>query len=199
MNNEHVFKKCAGMLLALSLCSSVYASQSSGVVNGVAGNVGKLHVHGSLTESTCSIEMDSLDQSINVGNVATAEFQNIGDRATPAAFQIRLKDCMSDSTEMVDFKTGLTTWSTTQPGVKVRFLAESDVLNPNIVRVNGTKGLGLEITDLNGESVDLGQLSRPILIPTQQSILTYYVTPVKTASLEPNAFSAIISFELVYE
>ncbi|OTG87570.1 hypothetical protein B9T31_03455 [Acinetobacter sp. ANC 4558] len=199
MKNKHILKSFSGILVVLGLCSSVYANEMGGTVNGIAGNIGQLYVHGSLTESACSIAMESLDQSINLGNIETARLQQIGDRAEPKTFQIKLEDCISENTDITDDQTGLNTWSNSQPGMKIRFLAESDVLNPNVIHVNGAKGLGLEVNDLNGKAINIDQFSRPKLLNIGQNILTYSITPVRTASLEPNAFHAIISFELVYE
>jgi len=195
MKNEYIWRRCAEMLFIAGFCTSTFANQE----NVVAGNVGKLYVHGSLIESACNIEMASLDQSINLGNIETRYLKHIGDRAASTTFQIKLENCGSAETLMLDNKTGLKTWSTSQPGMKIRFLAKSDTLNPNIIHVNGAKGLGLEISDSNNSYVEIGQLNRPVLLDTPQSILTYRITPVKTGPLEPNVFDALISFELVYE
>lgn len=198
MNNEYILRKCTEILLTLGLCTSAFANQGN-AMSSISSDVGKLYVHGSLIESACNIEMASLDQSINLGVVETANLKHIGDRATPTSFEIKLENCRLTETNILDFKTGLTTWSATQPGMKIRFLAESDALNPGVIHANGAKGLGLEITDSFGNFISIGSLSRPFLLSTSQNILIYNITPVKTAPLEPNTFDAIISFEILYE
>lgn len=65
------------------------------------------------------------------------------------------------------------------------FLADSVPSMPDIARVNGVKGLGLAITTPNGSLLPLGLESEPQLLPSGQSQLTYYVTPVRTGQLVP--------------
>lgn len=199
MRSAHIFKYAVGLLVTLIFCSVAQAKSSDPAMEGVAGQVGKLYVHGSLIENACRIEMASLYQTIDLGSVGTAQLKQVGDQADSTTFQIRLLDCPSHGSEMVDFTTGLKTWSSNQPSLKLRFLAKSDPFNPDIVQVNGAKGLGLIVTDITGNIVHMGQFSRPILLDQPLSLLRYKVTPIKTGELEPNAFDALIFFELIYE
>ncbi|MCW2255615.1 type 1 fimbria pilin [Providencia alcalifaciens] len=96
-------------------------------------------------------------------------------------------------------QTGQTAWSSSQPAVKIRFLATTVPFMPDFARVNGVQGLGLALTTQNGDLLQLGMGSQPQLLPSGQSKLTYYVTPVRTGQLEPGAYSALISFEMLYE
>nr|WP_230085781.1 MULTISPECIES: fimbrial protein [unclassified Providencia] len=71
---------------------------------------------------------------------------------------------------------------------------------PNYARVNGAQGIGLVLSDSQGQTLPLGQESNPILLASGQDKLTYYVTPVRTTGpLEPGAYSALIAFEMIYE
>lgn len=165
----------------------------------VAGNVGKVRVYGALVESPCRLEMSSLDQSIDLGNIQTADLKFIGDQAKATPFEIQLEDCIPTYTNIKNFRTDTDTWSTYQPGFKIRFLAQSAKGFPNLVSVSGAKGIGLQISEQDGTPIDLGIDSKPLLITPPQEIFRYWITPTRIADLDPNAFQSIISFELIYE
>lgn len=165
----------------------------------VAGNVGKVRVYGALVESPCRLEMSSLDQSIDLGNIQTADLKFIGDHAKATPFEIQLEDCLPTYTNIKNFETDTNTWSTYQPGFKIRFLAQNATGFPNLVSVNGAKGIGLQISEQDGTPIDLGTDSKPLLITPPQELFRYWITPIRIGDLEPNAFQSIISFELIYE
>ncbi|HFT1527303.1 TPA: fimbrial protein [Providencia stuartii] len=205
LQRKNVFRY--GLLLAM-LSSTVSLSGMAADNNGnlyrpvdnwnVDGQHGVLYVSGSLTESPCRLAMASSYQSVEMGNLDTSTLQHNG-RGAPVPFQIELEDCLETETRLDNVQTGMTAWSSSQPAVKIRFLADSVPSMPDIARVNGVKGLGLAITTPNGSLLPLGLESEPQLLPSGQSQLTYYVTPVRTGQLVPGAYSALIAFEMLYE
>lgn len=164
----------------------------------VDGQHGVVYVKGSLTESPCRLAMTSSDQTVAMGNLDTGTLQRNG-KGTPVAFQIELEDCLETATRLENVQSGLTAWSSTQPAVKIRFLAPTVMNNVDFVRVRGAQGLGLAVTTAGGTLLPMGQVSEPQLLPSGQSQLTYYVTPVRTGPLVPGAYSALIAFEMLYE
>ncbi|CAG9429874.1 fimbrial protein [Providencia alcalifaciens] len=164
----------------------------------VDGANGMLYVSGSLTESPCRLAMTSAYQSVDLGNIETAELQRNG-KGTPVPFQIELEDCIEMTTRLKNVQSGMTAWSSTQPAVKIRFVAPTVPFYTDFVQVNGVQGLGLAVTTPEGTLLPMGQESEPQLLPSGQSQLTYYVTPVRIGLLEPGAYSALIAFEMLYE
>ncbi|HHR5883031.1 TPA: fimbrial protein [Providencia alcalifaciens] len=164
----------------------------------VDGANGMLYVSGSLTESPCRLAMTSAYQSVDLGNIETAELQRNG-KGTPVPFQIELEDCIEMATRLKNVQSGMTAWSSTQPAVKIRFVAPTVPFYTDFVQVNGVQGLGLAVTTPEGTLLPMGQESEPQLLPSGQSQLTYYVTPVRIGLLEPGAYSALIAFEMLYE
>ena len=81
----------------------------------VEGANGTLHVYGALTESACSLEMTSARQEVWLGETGTAHFQRPGDRGTPVAFELTLKDCLRAPASNRDAWTGVLAWSGSQP------------------------------------------------------------------------------------
>lgn len=164
----------------------------------VDGQHGIVYVKGSLTESPCQLAMTSSYQSVEMGNLDTGTLQRNG-KGTPIPFHIELENCLETETRLNNVRTDITAWSSSQPAVKIRFLAASVPSMPDLVSVNGAKGLGLAITTLNGSLLPLGLESEPLLLPSGQSQLTYYVTPVRTGQLQPGTYSALIAFEMLYD
>lgn len=193
-----------GSTLACTLSSAAQDSNSRlyrPVDNwNVDGANGTLYVSGSLTESPCRLAMTSAYQSIDLGNTETADLKAIGDKGQPIPFQIELRDCIETPTSLKNVQTGQTAWSSDQPAVKIRFTAPVVPLMPQLARVEGAQGLGLEISEPSGKALPLSQQSNPVLLTPGQETLTYYVRPVRTESnLLPGAYSALISFEMIYE
>lgn len=166
----------------------------------VDGANGTLYVSGSLTQSPCRLSMTSSYQTVDMGNNETALFSLVGQKGQRIPFQIELQDCIEMQTNLHNVQSGQTAWSETQPAVKIRFLAKSVPFNPGLVEVNGVDGLGLELSESNGVTLPVDKQSNPVLLASGQNILTYYVTPVRVAQrLQPGAYSALISFEMLYE
>ncbi|MEY0580131.1 fimbrial protein [Providencia manganoxydans] len=155
---------------------------------------------GSLTESPCRLAMTSAYQAVELGNTETAELKAVGDKGRPTAFHLELQDCIEVNSALEDVRTGQTAWSSTQPAVKIRFIAPTVPWMPDFAKVMGAEGIGLVLSDKSGQTLPLNQSSNPDLLPSGQSTLTYYVSPVRTAQLmQPGAYSALISFEMLYE
>lgn len=193
-----------GSLLACSLSalaednnSRLYRPVDNWQVDGANG---VLYVSGSLTESPCRLSMTSAYQSVALGNTETANYQTVGAKGQPIPFQIELQDCLEVNTVVENQHTGQAAWSPTQPAVKVRFLAPVVPFMPTLAKVNGAQGLGLAISDPQGQILSFNETSNPVLLSSGQDVLTYYVTPVRTmALLQPGAYSALIAFEMLYE
>ncbi|WP_272690366.1 MULTISPECIES: fimbrial protein [Providencia] len=166
----------------------------------VEGANGKIFVYGSLTESACHLSMDSAFQSVDLGNIDTASLKVIGAQGHKTPIYIELLDCIETPTVLRDDKSGNITWSTSQPGMKIRFIAPVVPFRPSIARVEGVTGLGLQITNLKGNEIVFGEYSEPQLISSGQNILTYYVAPVRVAEkLQAGAYRSVISFQITYE
>jgi type 1 fimbria pilin len=181
------------LLFVLTCSTSVFAEQY------VAGNHGQVFVHGTLTESACQLQMETTDQSVDLGNIETSSLKYLGERGRAVEFNIQLVDCFPAYTQLLNERTDTSIWSTSQPGVQIQFLAPTTQQFPNLVNVVGAKGLALELLNKEGHIINLGEKSSATLLTPPQDTLKYYVVPVRVGSLEPNAFQAIISFELIYE
>ncbi|EMH4216656.1 type 1 fimbrial protein [Serratia marcescens] len=166
----------------------------------VDGAHGVLHVRGELTESACRLEMASAYQAVSLGNTATAQLAQAGDRGVPVNVQLHLRDCLRTASNNRDVRTGNLVWSAQQPAVSVSFIAPADADNPALVKVRGAAGLGLRIADEHGKDVRLGSRGAPLALAVGQQALNYTVTPERTrAPLLPGAYAAVVDFQLSYD
>lgn len=164
----------------------------------VDGQHGVVYVKGSLTESPCRLAMTSSYQTVEMGNIDIGLLQSAG-KGMSVPIQIELEDCLDSATQLENVQSGRVAWSASQPAVKIRFLAPTVSVMPDFVRVYGIKGVGLALTTSNGALLPVGQQSELRLLPSGQSQLTYYVTPVRTGPLESGEYSALIAFEMLYD
>ncbi|WP_426509625.1 fimbrial protein [Serratia proteamaculans] len=166
----------------------------------IDGANGVLHVRGALTESACWLEMPSAWQDIWLGETGTAKLARFGDRGTPVAVQLHLRDCLRSPAKNRDLRSGNVLWSTAQPAVSVSFVAPADADNPQLVKVRGASGVALRLTDALGRDVRLGERGAPLLLTPGQSVLNYRVMPERTrAPLQAGAYSAHVDFRLSYD
>ncbi|EPK0251110.1 fimbrial protein [Serratia marcescens] len=164
------------------------------------GANGVLQVRGALTESACRLEMASAWQDISLGEIGTGRLQHVGDRGTPVAFELQLRDCLRSPAGSRDSRTGALSWADNQPAVMVTFRAMQDVDNPQLVKAQGVAGLGLRLEDGRGQDVRLGSRGEPMLLTPGQNALSYTVMPERTAaSLVAGSYRATLDFSLSYD
>lgn len=166
----------------------------------VDGANGVLYVSGALTESACRLEMDSVRQDIWLGEAATGQLQQVGDRGAPVSLELRLRDCLRGPAASRDERTGALSWAADQPAVRVSFNAVPDVDNPQLVKAQGVAGLGLRLLDSNGEDVRLGSRGKPLWLTAGSNVLSYRVAAERTAApLRAGSYQAAIDFSLSYD
>ena len=166
----------------------------------VEGMNGVLNILGSMHEAPCSLEMNSIHQTVDLGAVSTSQLQRPGDQAKAKAFQLRFQDCQRTAGSIRSERTDNLTWSAYQPVVSVAFVAPADADDPRLVNVRGISGMGLQLTDALGRDVHLGQRGEPLLLPMGSSAMTWHVRPTRTAApLSSGAFKAVVDFRLNYE
>lgn len=187
----HIVKRWGGLLLALA---------GHAQAEDVEGMNGMLNITGSMHETPCSLEMTSLNQTIDLGAVSTSQLQRPGDQAKPVAFQLRFTDCQRTAGHIRSERTGNLTWSAFQPVLSVAFLAPADDQDSRLVKVQGVTGMGLQLTDALGRDVQLGSRGEPLFLPLGSNTQTWLVQPTRTSAvLTSGAYRAVVDFRLNYE
>ncbi|MGB5116433.1 MAG: fimbrial protein [Providencia rettgeri] len=194
-------KKWNPVLLLFSISGMTFAENQFPINHwDVDGQHGQVHVKGILTESPCRIAMHSMYQDIEISDLKTADFPSIHSMGNEYPFYIELLDCLATPVNMLDPYSGNMTWSNDQPGFSIRFVTTKSENMSKYISIRGIEGLGLVLKDKQGNTITLGEYTKPKLVPQRQSILTYSVIPVRTSmNMTPGKFSSVISFQLNYD
>lgn len=139
---------------------------------------------GSIIESPCSINPESVDQTVELGSIATAALADSG-TSTPRPFQIKLENCTLSTAA------GVTTTFTGATGAN------------GLLGMTGTaKGASIAITDGTGAVVKLGTPSVAQQLQDGNNTLSfsaYLQGDGETATIVPGEFQSIADFSLSYE
>ncbi|MEZ2604123.1 fimbrial protein [Kluyvera intermedia] len=168
----------------------------------VDGEHGELYVKGVLTESACSLDMSSSFQSIELSNIAMGVLTHPGDRGVPVKFQIRLRDCLKESGDQLDNRTGNHVQSANQPIASVAFLASEDADSSGIIDLtsSGISGIGLQLMDSHFHIIQLGNWNRPEFFESGLDDITFYIVPVRTrVPMTTGTFRATVNLHIKYD
>lgn len=188
-----------GLLAALA---SAALSQTASAVDdwNVDGEHGELHVYGLLLEGACQLDMASAYQTVSLGPVARHTLQKAGDRGAPVSFQIKLSRCSRTGGNQSDRYTGTNTQDAIQPVVTLSFTGVTLPQAPGLLKATGVSGVGLAVADPLGRPVTPGERGEPLFLTPGDNVLTYTVTPVRTAqTLTTGEFRAVVGFKVSYD
>lgn len=168
----------------------ILATAMSGVMSASAlaadAGQGTVTFEGSIIEAACGIAPESVDQTVNLGQVASAQLAN-GGTSRPVPFQIELVDCDTSigSTASVTFTGGI------NPS-----LADS-------LAIQGTAaGAGVQITGVDGKVTKLDGSAPAGSIALQDSdntlMFSAYLKGDGT-TVVPGAFTALANFTMAYQ
>ncbi|MBU4630954.1 type 1 fimbrial protein (plasmid) [Pseudomonas sp. BF61] len=172
------FNKIA-MAAALAL-GTITSVQAAGEGNGV------VRFTGSIIDAPCSIDPNSVDQTVELGAVSNVVLVDGGNSA-PKPFEIRLENCSLDTAKTV----------------KTTFNGAAGAAG--LLGITGdARGAGIALTDGNGASIALGTASAGQLISSgaSEAVLSFsaYLKgdggPADT--IIPGAFSSVANFMLTY-
>lgn len=169
-------------------------------LEGVDGEHGMLTVTGELVDSPCRLSMDTRDQTVDLGTLASADLEYLGARSQPVIIKVRLEGCLLSSGGLYDVRTGTATVSESQPVVDVSFMAPSDLNDASLMKLNGVSGIALRITDSRNNDIRLGGHGVPLLLTPGDNTLSWTVVAERVAGpMVPGAFKAITDFKLSYD
>ena len=69
------------------------AAHAEDTTTPVSVNGGTVHFKGELVNAACSVNTDSSEQTVNLGQYRTAKFTKVGDTTSNIPFTIELNDC----------------------------------------------------------------------------------------------------------
>ena len=170
------------IILTALVCSAMSAS----VFAADMGH-GKVTFKGSIITAPCSISPASIDQTIELGQVADSTLAG-GGKSTPRTFDVSLENCKA---------------ATLTKGVQLTFsgsAAAFDTTNKTLGIVGTASGAGVQITNGSGEVIILGKASPFQVIQDGNNTLrfgAYLIGDGDKATV--GEFNSVADFTLTYQ
>ncbi|OKB66578.1 fimbria A protein [Serratia marcescens] len=171
----------------IALVMAVGAAMSVGVVNAADQGHGTVTFVGSIIDAPCSITPDTIDQTVNLGQISNKALVNSG-KSNPRSFDIKLENC---DVSALKEKTVTTTFTGT----------ESTAL-PGYLAIKGTaSGASIAITADDGKNIKLGDASPATKIQDGNNTLRFaaYLQGNGASSVVPGEFTSVANFTLAYQ
>lgn len=155
---------------------------------------GTVTFKGSIIDAPCSIDPGSVDQTIQLGAIASAQLKN-GGKSTPQDILIKLTGC-----DVGTAKTVTTTFKGTQ-----------SIAQPGLLAMQGSaRGASISINDASGKTLPLGEASQIQSIADGQETLRFSAhlqgdpasgvgDAAVPAVITPGEFNSVADFTLAYQ
>lgn len=147
---------------------------------------GTVTFKGSIIDAPCSIEPGSNDQTIKLGDIASAQLKN-GGKSTPQDILIKLVGC-----DIGTAKNVTTTFSGTESAQA-----------PGLLAMKGTaRGASIAINDIDGKLLPLYKASKGQKIEDGQATLRFTAHlqgDGASSAVTPGEFNSVADFTLAYQ
>lgn len=157
-----------------------------GAANAADQGSGTVRFHGSIIDAPCSIDSTSVDQTVELGEVALHVLANNG-KSKPVEFPIKLVDCDSS----------------TASSVTATFSGTPSTANADLLAIVGTaEGAAIGLTNEGGTALPLGTASSPTTIggSTATMLFAAYLQGTgASGTIVPGEFTSIATFTLAYQ
>lgn len=145
---------------------------------------GKVTFSGSIIDAPCSISPESIDQTVDLGQVSNAALSD-GGKSKPTFFDIKLESCNLS----------------TAKNVTTTFTGAADTAG--LLSITGTaKGASVAITDKGGDLIKLGTPSKGQALQNNDNTLqfaAYLQGASGKDTIVPGDFKAVADFTLAYQ
>ncbi|CAI1773057.1 type 1 fimbrial protein [Serratia marcescens] len=176
------------MNLNKTLLAAVIAFGSASMAHAADQGHGKVTFTGSIIDAPCSIAPESIDQTVDMGQISNAALKDSG-QSTPRNFDIKLEDC-SFGTPAAKNK------------VQVTFTGMESVAGNGLLGITGNaKGASVAITQADGQVITLGQATKEHTLQDGNNTLrfaAYMQGDGASATITEGDFQAVTDFTLAY-
>ena len=149
---------------------------------------GKVTFSGSIIDAPCSITPDTIDQTIELGQISKVALKENG-QSTPRNFSIDLENCEVGEKD--------------KNKVLVTFTGMDSAGDTGLLGITGTaKGAGVAITDGSGKVIKLGAATKAQLLQNGKNTLSFSAFMKgdgATAVVTEGEFQAVADFTLAYQ
>lgn len=171
----------------LSLVTPLIISSCALVTCQVSAHDVTVNITGAVLNATCTISPDSVNKTVNLGQVPANRLINSGDSSQPVPFNINLEKCGAIAN-----------------GVVVSFSGTPDDSMTNLLKLSpessGT-GIAIEIMDDAQKLVAIGGSTQPYLITggaTTASLRFYSKMVANGEKIQPGTIISSVTFNTLY-
>ena len=199
-------KKMLCALLMAGMACSVQATSGRQDMSNVSGEYGNVRFHGRVFVSPCVLDMDTRDQTIDLGDISASRFRQSGDRSDPVLVTLYLNGCLKGSGHTLRDFPGQTSempelaHSTVERGVSMTLMAEGAPENSDLGRIRGdVRGAGIRLLTERKQLIHLNQPQRMwILKPGDNAI--HFLAALESFGQEVTAgeFNGLVRLKLEY-
>ncbi|QJU41469.1 fimbrial protein [Serratia marcescens] len=157
---------------------------------------GKVTFTGAIIDAPCSINPDSIDQTVELGQISKVALLN-GGKSTPRNFSIDLENCT--------FAKNTSTGALEKNKVALTFTGMESNANPSngLLGITGTaKGASVAITDGSGAVIKLGKPTKDQELQNGSNTLKFAAylqgDGASNAVITEGEFQAVADFTLAY-
>lgn len=150
---------------------------------------GDVHFYGQVVNAACSVTADTANQIVQMGQVRSSDFKNLGDWIDPVSFQIKLEDCNTNVSQTAG----------------VIFNGQTDGKDPQVFQTgagaSASKGVGLGIFDADGNLL-VPDTAPPWFAPLQEGNTTLsYMAKYRSTDrmVKAGDASTQVWFNVVYQ
>jgi type 1 fimbria pilin len=179
------------IVLAVSLTFGIasFAHAAADVAYKDQGH-GTVTFTGSIIDAPCSIDPDTIDQTVNLGQVSNVALEDDGNTgtSTPKFFEIRLEKCniSGDASKSVTAK----------------FTGAKGVPDGSLGIAGSAKGASIIMTDGDGHLIKLGDATATQTLQNGKNTLlfsAYLQGDGASATITPGDFKSVANFTLAYQ
>lgn len=136
---------------------------------------------GMITVATCNIVVGDDNQTVNMGEISSAELDTKG-KSSPVPFSLNLYGC-----------------DTENKNVRIAFDRAGTGASGNVISVDGVSGVALGLLDSDGSPLYFGRKSVGQKIKQGNNVLLYSAYIAKTGPIVPGSFSRLLHYTLYYD
>jgi type 1 fimbria pilin len=174
------------IVVALGLTFAFVAGAANAATTGSGAGGGTVHFKGSIINAACSIDPESVDQTVNLGEVSNIVLKDAG-KSDPVPFAIQLHNCDTTAAQTAT----------------VSFSGMADANNQQALGLNGSaSGAGIIISDQSSQPIKLGDDSAPIKLidgDNQLNFAAYLQGDGASTPVVPGGFDSVATFAMKYQ
>ncbi|MBP6345867.1 MAG: fimbrial protein [Neisseriaceae bacterium] len=168
----------AALMLAAGFASTAFAAGQGG---------GQIEFYGDIIDAPCSVNPDSIDQRISMGQISNKELNGGKISQTTRRFEIKLENCSTETLKTVE----------------VMFGGTADTKDSDLLALVGTaQGAGIRLVDSSNTLIKLGQATQPTQLVNGNNTLVFGANlkgSDAAVDVTPGDFTAITTFALEYK